>query len=76
MNMYWVLHKNIYKPLHEKTCFLYMGKPRRRSADQRLCFRYTDSTISLLPNRGRGGSVVELWTRERDVQGSNPMAAV
>ena len=52
------------------------GKPRRRSADQRLCFRYTDSTIPLLPNGGRGGSVVELWTLEREVQGWNPMAAV
>ena len=28
MYMYSVLHKNIYKPLHEKTCFLYMGKPQ------------------------------------------------
>ena len=40
----------------EKTVFLPMRKQRRRSAsqysnceaDQRLCFRYTDSTISLL----------------------------
>ena len=40
-----------YEPRHEKTCFLQMRKQRRRSAcaaDQRLCFRYIDSTIPLL----------------------------
>ena len=26
-----------------------MRKPANREADQRLCFRYTDSTIPLLP---------------------------
>ena len=40
---------------HGKNGFLHMQKQRRRSAslfreaDQRLCFRYTDSTIPLLP---------------------------
>ena len=37
-----------YEPRHEKTGFLHMRKQRLRSADQRLCFRYTDSTIPLL----------------------------
>ena len=40
-----------YEPRHEKTnVFLYMRKQRRghREADQRLCFRYIDSTIPLL----------------------------
>ena len=36
------------EPRHEKTGFLPMRKQRRRSASQRLCFRYTDSTLSLL----------------------------
>ena len=41
-----------YEPRREKTAFLYMRKQRRRStlhheADQRLCFRYTESTIPL-----------------------------
>ena len=42
-------------PCHEKTGFLPMRKQRRKSAvcsnctaDQRLCFRYTDSIITLL----------------------------
>ena len=41
-------------PRHEKSSFLHMRKQRHRSAlryhkvDQRLCFRYTDSTIPLL----------------------------
>ena len=45
-------HKN--KPRREKTGFLHMRKQRadqlrgNREADQRLCFRYTDSTIPLL----------------------------
>ena len=40
----------IFEPLREKTGFLLMRKQRvrRRSADQRLCFRYTDGTIPLL----------------------------
>ena len=44
-----------YVPRHEKNSFLHMRKKRRRSAsryheaDHRLCFRYTDSTIPLLP---------------------------
>ena len=40
------------EPGHNKTRFLPMQKQRCRSAvqlpDQRLCFRYTDSTIPLL----------------------------
>ena len=39
------------EPPHQKTDNLHMQKQRRRSAceaDQRLCFRYTDSTIPLL----------------------------
>ena len=43
------------EPPHGKTNNLHMRKQRRRSAsrlhreaDQRLCFRYTDSTIPLL----------------------------
>ena len=37
-------------PAHEKTNNLHMRKQRRSNceADQRLCFRYTDSTITLL----------------------------
>ena len=40
----------IYEPRREKTGFLHMRKQRHRSAshreaDQRLCFRYIDSTI-------------------------------
>ena len=44
-----------YEPRREKTDFSHMRKQRRRSAcgnreaDQRLCFRYTDSTIPQLP---------------------------
>ena len=40
-----------FEPRHEKTGFLHMRKQSRRSdreADQRLCFRYIDSTIYLL----------------------------
>ena len=38
------------EPRHKKTGFLSMRKQRRSycEADQRLCFRYTDSTLSLL----------------------------
>ena len=45
----------LFEPRREKTGFLHMRKQRCRSAsryreaDQRLCFRYTDSTIPLLP---------------------------
>ena len=46
----------LYEPRHEKTGFLHMRKNKdayqlcgNREADQRLCFRYTDSTIPLLP---------------------------
>ena len=40
-----------YEPHHEKSCFLHMQKERHISctADQRLCFCYTDRTILLLP---------------------------
>ena len=53
----------IYEPCYEKTGFLHMRKNKDadqlrgnredqlrgyREADQRLCFRYTDSTIPLL----------------------------
>ena len=42
-----------------------------READQCLCFRYTDSTIPLLPKFKRhGGLVVERRTPEREVGGS------
>ena len=43
--------KSLNEPRYEKTGFLHMRKQRRsnREADQRLCFRYTDSTIHLLP---------------------------
>ena len=53
----WVklVYVTIIEPRREKTGFLHMRKQRRRSAsryreaDQRLCFRYTDSTIPVLP---------------------------
>ena len=42
----------LLEPQYKKTGFWHMRKQRRRSctheADQRLCFHYTDSTISLL----------------------------
>ena len=45
-----------YKPSHKKTGFLHLCENkdadqlhRNREADQRLCFRYSDSTIPLLP---------------------------
>ena len=34
----------IIEPLHEKTNKMHIRKQRRR-ADQRICFRYTDSTM-------------------------------
>ena len=53
----WQLH--LSRLPHEKINNLHMRKHRRRSAsradrgnreaDQRLCFRYTDSTLPLLP---------------------------
>ena len=39
---------SMFVPPHEKTNNLNMQKQRRRSADQRLCFCYSDSTIPLL----------------------------
>ena len=44
-----VFRPDIYMRHHEKTGYLNMQKQRHRSADQRLCFRYMDSTIPLLP---------------------------
>ena len=40
----------LYEPRHEKTRLLPKQKQRRRycTADQRVCFRYTDSTIPRL----------------------------
>ena len=47
---------HLYELRHEKTGFLHMQKNKDEDqlhgnceADQRLCFRYTDSTIPLLP---------------------------
>ena len=45
--MWWLQ----FEPLHEKTNVLHMRKQRQKigfEADQRLCFRYIDSTIPLL----------------------------
>ena len=46
----------IYEPRCEKTGFLHICENKdadqlrgNHEADQRLCFRYTDSTIPLLP---------------------------
>ena len=51
-----LVNLKIFEPRREKTGFLHMRKQRRRSAsrlhreaDQRLWFRFTDSTIPLLP---------------------------
>ena len=49
------MYKFAYEPRHEKTGFLHICENKdadqlrgNREADQRLCFRYTDSTIPLL----------------------------
>ena len=42
----------IFEPCRGKIGFLRMGKQRRRSADQRLCFRYTDRKIPLVHKSG------------------------
>ena len=46
----------LYEPRHEKTGFFAYAQNKdadqlrgNREADQSLCFRYTDSTIPLLP---------------------------
>ena len=46
----------LYEPRYEKTSFLHICENKdadqlrsNSEADQRLCFRYTDSTIPLLP---------------------------
>ena len=48
-------NKTTFEPCHEKTGFLHMRKNKdadqlrgNHEADQRLCFRYIDSTIPLL----------------------------
>ena len=48
-----------FEPRHEKTGFLHIYENKdadqlcgNRTAYQRLCFRYTDSTIPLLPRSG------------------------
>ena len=52
------LIKLSYEPRPEKTDFLHMRNKDAdqlhgdREADQRLCFRYTDSTIPLLSKSG------------------------
>ena len=47
-----MLMKMEYEPPHEKTNNLHMQKKqRRRSASQRLCFRYMDTTIPLLKSK-------------------------
>ena len=41
-----------YEPRHEYTCFSHLKTKvqiSNRAADQRFCFRYTDSTIPILP---------------------------
>ena len=46
----YILYLFLYEPHHEKTGFC-QGENKgagNREADQRLCFRYSDSTISLL----------------------------
>ena len=51
--VHWIDTLTLYEQRHEKTCFLHSGKQRAdqlslyRAADQRLCFRYVDSTIPL-----------------------------
>ena len=42
------VHVIPFEPRHEQANILHMRKQRRRSA-QRLCFRFIDSKISLLP---------------------------
>ena len=48
----WLVH---YEPFCEKNSFLHMRKKDadqlcgNRKADQRLCFRYIDSTIPIFP---------------------------
>ena len=56
-----------YEPRYEKTGFLHMRKQRADplrsncAADQRVCFRYTDSTIPLLLNTKFQASSHLLW---------------
>ena len=55
VGLHGYVHMASYEPRQEKTNVLHMRKQRRRSAsryreaDQRLCFRYLDSTMPLLP---------------------------
>ena len=45
---------SLFEPRHKKTCFLHMGNKGtdqlsgNSAADQRLCFRYIDSSIPVL----------------------------
>ena len=45
---------SLFEPRHKKICFLHMGNKgtdqlsRNSAADQRLCFRYIDSSIPVL----------------------------
>ena len=48
-NFYFIFSTELFEPRREKNGFLHMRKQRRRSASRYLCFRYTDSTIPLLP---------------------------
>ena len=41
--------EDAYEPRYEKTNILLLRKQSNREADQRLCFRYTDTTIPPLP---------------------------
>ena len=40
--------EDAYEPRHEKTNILHKRKQSNREADQRLVFRYTDTTVPLL----------------------------
>ena len=53
---YFQVPSNVNEPRHEKTVFFAYAKTKDAdqlrsncAADQRLCFRHTDSTIPLLP---------------------------
>ena len=59
-------NQGIYEPRHEEPCFLHMRKQRRKSAsnhtaDQRLCFRYIDSTSLYFLNPKFQASSHLLW---------------
>ena len=61
---------SIFEPLHEKPTIC-IGENKAtdqlrgdREADQRLCFRYTDSTIPLLPK----SEILSFWPASVTVQ--------